>query len=133
MMKTIPAMFALSASNMIGCVRPQRDNPPHRDHRQHRVINHANVAAAPRANARAARPENVSDRARHAFENVELRLEEYPNAEYRDHAAEDRAFLRRHCLGQRRCDSEPANVAARRHKRDVKQRRQRHAEYRAVK
>src|SRR6185369_2373673 len=88
----------------------ERDDSPHRNQRQHRVVNKTNIAAAPSTNPRAARPKNVSDRACHSFENVELRLEEYPDAEYGDDAAEDRALLSRDGLGQRCRNTQTANV-----------------------
>ncbi len=55
-------------------------------------------------------------------------FEEQPDTEPRDDAAKDRAFLRRDSLRQRGCDTETANIAARRDECHVKQCRQHHSQ-----
>ena len=132
MTKTKPATFAPICSSMIGCASRSAMIPQSTTTREHAVVDGAHVAAAPGAHAAAAGPQDVGDRATIAFEQIELRLEQDPRAEERDHAAEQRARAGADasCASAALMPRPWMSVPARQ-ERHVEQRRQHHAEQRA--
>ena len=98
---------------------------------EHAVVDRAHVAAAPGADARAAGPQDVGDRAHHALELsscVLNRIHAPRNAIAPPSAAPG---LRADASRERGADAEALNVGAARQERHVEQRRQHHAEKRA--
>ncbi len=81
---------------------PEGDNPPETDYPQRTVVHDAHIFAAQQTDPATSRPEDVSERAHHALDDIELRLEENPRAKDGNDAGKQCARARADRGGERR-------------------------------